>query len=205
VHFDIAPVEGDEARRGVERHQALDHVVQGGIEPAAFRFQPLLRLAVLPGDLPDDQEQDQRDHHRRQRRRDDQESGLLAPVGERGGNRVGRGHHARIMRQRRRRSQPVVWSTGFARAASAGASFPDALQQRRGREILSDQLVDMRISRQQGAVGMKHRDGGAGSERDGGKEFFVIAGLMRRVITPRKTPSSPFNRWAMTEFRLPLI
>ena len=67
VHVDIALVEGDEARRGVERHQSLDHVVQGGIEPVPFRFQPLLRLAVLPGDLPDDQEQDQRDHRGRQR------------------------------------------------------------------------------------------------------------------------------------------
>ncbi len=72
VHVDVALVEGDEASRGVERRKTLNHVVQGGIEPAPFRFEPLLRLAVLPGDLPDDQEQDQGDYRGRQRRRDNQ-------------------------------------------------------------------------------------------------------------------------------------
>ena len=72
-----------------------------------FRFQPLLRLAVLPGDLPDDQEQDQGDHRRRQRGGDDQESGLLAPVGQRGGDRVGRDDDDRETAQRGRGSEPV--------------------------------------------------------------------------------------------------
>ncbi len=182
VHVDVALVEGDEARRGVERRQALDHVVERGIEPAPFRFQPLLRLAVLPGDLPDDQEQDQGDHRRRQRCRDDEEAGLLAPVGERGGNRVGRDHHARVMSERGCRSQPVrLVDRALYPQRLLGAALPDLLQQRRLREILADQVVDPRIARQQGAVGMKHRDGGAGSERHGSKEFFVID----RVDTPR--------------------
>ena len=72
--------------------------------------------------------------------------------------------------------------SGFARAASAGCrARQDLLQQRRLREILADQIVDPRIARQQGAVGMKHRNGGAGSERHGSEEFFVID----RVDTPR--------------------
>ena len=178
VHVDVAPVEGDDARRGVERHQALDHVVQRGVEPAPFRFQPLLRLAVLPGDLPDDQEQDQGDHRGRQRCRDDQESGLLAPVGERGGNRVGRDHDARVVAERGCRSQPVrLVDRALHAQRLLAAALPDPLQQRRLREILADQFVDLRIARQHGAVGMKHRDGGARSERDGSKEFFVVGGV----------------------------
>ena len=58
-----------------------------------------------------------------------------------------------------------------------GAPLPDPLQQRRIREILADQIINPRIARQQGAVGMKHRDGGAGSERHGSEEFFVIDGV----------------------------
>ena len=56
IHVDVAAVEGHDARRGVERHQALDHVVQGGVEPAPFRFDPSLGLAALAGDLADHQE-----------------------------------------------------------------------------------------------------------------------------------------------------
>ena len=44
VHVDVAPVEGDDARRGVERHQSLDHVVQGGVE---LGFVPLPAAAAL--------------------------------------------------------------------------------------------------------------------------------------------------------------
>jgi len=62
VHVDVAPVEGDDARGGVIQHQALDHVVQRGVELAPLRLQSLLGFTALPGDLPDDQEQDQGDH-----------------------------------------------------------------------------------------------------------------------------------------------
>ena len=143
-----------------------------------FRFQPLLRLAALPGYLPDDQEQDQGDHHRRQRCRDDEEPGLRAPVGQCGGNRVGRDHDARVVAERGRGSQPVrLVDRALHAQRLLAALVPDTLQQRRLREILADQFVDPRIARQHGAVGMKHRDGGAGSERDGREEFFVIGGV----------------------------
>ena len=182
VHVDVALVEGDEACRGVERRQALDHVVERRIEPTPFRLQPLLRLAVLPGDLLNDQEQDQGDHRRRQRGRDDEESGLFAPVGQRGGNRVGCDHDARIMRERSRRSQPGrLIDRALHAQRLLGASLPDPLQQWRIREILADQLVDPWIARQQSAVGMKHRDGGAGSERHRSEEFFIID----RIDAPR--------------------
>ena len=41
VHVDVALVEGDDAGRCVVQHEALRHVVQGGVEPVLFRFQPL--------------------------------------------------------------------------------------------------------------------------------------------------------------------
>ena len=93
VHIEIALVGGDDACRRVIQHEALRHVVQGGIEPVLFRFQPLLRFPVLPGHLPDDQEQDEGDHQRRQHGGSDQESGLRAPVGQRRRDRRGRDHH----------------------------------------------------------------------------------------------------------------
>ena len=123
-----------------------------------------------------------RDHRRSQRCRDDQEPGLFAPVGERGGNRVGCDHDARVVAERGCRSQPVrLVDRALHAQRLRGAALPDPLQQRRLREILADQFVDPRIARQHGAVGMKHRDGGAGSERDGSKEFFVV----ERVDAPR--------------------
>ena len=66
VHVEIALVADDDARRGVIQHEALRHVVQRGVEPVLFRFQPLLRFPILPGHLPDDQEQDEGDHQRGQ-------------------------------------------------------------------------------------------------------------------------------------------
>ncbi len=97
VHVDIAAVEGDDAPGSVVHHQTLDHVVQRGVELTPLRLQPLLRFTALPGDLPDDQEQNNGDHHRRQRGGEDQESGLCAPVGQCGGDRVGRDDDSRKM------------------------------------------------------------------------------------------------------------
>ena len=107
VHVDVAPVESDDVAGGVVEHQALDHVVQRGIELAPFRLEPLLRLAVLPRDLPDDQEQDQGDRHRGQCGGNDEKSGLRAPVGQCGRHRVGRDHSAREMLEWRRGAEPV--------------------------------------------------------------------------------------------------
>ena len=178
VHVDIAAVEGDDARRGIERDQALNHAVQRSVEPGPFRFQPLLRFAVLAGYLPDDQEQDQGDHGRRQRRRDDEESGLFAPVGQCGIDGVGRDYDARVMRERGGRSQPVrLVNRAMHAQRLLLALFADPLQQWRRRKILSDQFVDAWIPRQHGAVGVKHRDRGAGPERDGRKEFLVVDGI----------------------------
>ncbi|MEH2524686.1 hypothetical protein V1288_002595 [Bradyrhizobium sp. AZCC 2176] len=182
MHVDIAPVEGDEPRRCVERHQSLDHVVERGIEPAPFRFQPLLCLAALPCDLPDDQEQHQGDHRRRQRRRDYEESGLRMPILQRGAGRVGRDHNARIMRERGCGSQPVgLVDRALHAQRLPPAMFADTLQQRRLCKILSNQFIDAGIARQQGAIGMKHRDRGTRSKRYGCKEFFVVD----RIDPPR--------------------
>ena len=182
VHVDVTAVEGDDARRGIERHQALDHVVQGGVEPAPFRFQPPLGFAALPRDLPDDQEQGQGDDRRRQRCGDDQEPGLLAPVFQRGRRRVGCHHDARVMRKRSRGSQPVgLVDRALHAQRLASAPVPDTLQQRRLGKILSDQRVDSRMACQQNAVGMKHRDCRALAEGHGSDEFLVVG----RIDAPR--------------------
>jgi hypothetical protein len=39
IHVEVAPVEGDDARGRVVQHQALDHVVERGVEPAPLGFQ----------------------------------------------------------------------------------------------------------------------------------------------------------------------
>lgn len=65
-HLYVAAVEGDDARGGVVHNQSLDHVVERGIKPLPFQFQPLPRFTVLSRDLPDDQVQYQRDHRCRQ-------------------------------------------------------------------------------------------------------------------------------------------
>ena len=83
VHIDVALVADDDAGGCVVQHEALRHVVERGVEPVLFRFQPPLRFPVLPGDLPDDQQQDDGDRQRGQNGGDDQKPGLRAPVGER--------------------------------------------------------------------------------------------------------------------------
>ena len=65
-HLYVAAVEGDDARGGVVHHQSLDHVVQCGIEPLPFQFQPLPRFTILSRDIAHDQVQHQRDHPCRQ-------------------------------------------------------------------------------------------------------------------------------------------
>ena len=58
------------------------------------------------------------------------------------------------------------------------ALVANALQQRHDlAKFCPIRSIDARIARQHGAVGMKHRDGGAGPERDGREEFFVIDGV----------------------------
>ncbi len=177
-HVDVALVDRDDAPGGVVHHQPLDHVVQRGVEPMPFGLQPLLRVTTLPGDLPDDQEQDQGDHHGRQHGRGHEESGLRAPVLQRCGNRVGRDDDDREAAQLGRRSEPVRIVDRAAHAQRLLAALAqDPLQQRRGLEFLSDHLIDVRITRQQGPVGVEHRDGSPRAHRDRSKEFLVIGGV----------------------------
>ena len=178
VHVDVAPVESDDASRRIVHHQTLDHVVQRSVELAPLRLQPLLRFTALPGDLPDDQEQNECDHHRRQRGGGDQESGLLAPVCQCGGDRIGRDHDTREVLQRRCGAEPV---RAVDRAQQAErlrtALIQDKLQQRRICEFLSDHRFDARIAGQHRSIGMHHSDGGIGPEGDGREEFLIIGGI----------------------------
>ena len=109
----------------------------------------------------------------------DQEPGLRAPVGQRGGCRVGRDDDAGEMGQRHGGAEPVhlVDRTLHDAHRLLAALVQDPLQQRSGREFLSDHRIDVRIARHQGPVGMEHRDRRALSERDGRKEFLVIGGI----------------------------
>ena len=157
-HVDIAPVEGDDARGGVIHAPAPWTMLFSAVSSRCrLRFQPLLRVAALPGDLADDQEQDQRDHRCRQHGRGHEESGLRAPIGQRGGDRVGRDDDDREAAELGRGSEPVriVDRAVYAQRLLA-ALAQDPLQQRRRLEFLSDQLIGVRIARQQGPVGVEH-------------------------------------------------
>ncbi len=181
-HIDVALVDGDDARGRVVHHQALDHVVERGVEPVPFRFQPLLCLAALPGHLPDDEEQDQRDRRCRQDGGADQEPGLGLPIGQRGGYRICRDDDDREAAQLGRGPEPVpAVDRAFDAQRLLTALRQDTLQQRRRSEFLSDQVLGARMSRQQGAVGVKHRNGSVRSDRNGSKELHVIG----RIDAPR--------------------
>jgi hypothetical protein len=174
-HVEVATVDGDDAAGGVVLHQPLHHVVQRRIEALPLHLQPLLRLAVLPVDLADDQEQHACDHEGGERRGDDQEFGLRMPVGKCRGNRVGCDHDRREMTEPRRRAQPLH---SIDRAFDALGMLASLCQhrshERGGGEILPNHLIDARVAREQGPIGVKQRDGRARAWSDGSKELLIV-------------------------------
>ncbi len=82
------------------------------------------------------------------------------------------------MAEPRRRAEPVHLVDRALHAQGLLASLTeDALHQGRYWEFLPDHLVDVRIARQEGAIGMKHGNGRTHSDGDGGEEFLVIGGV----------------------------
>ena len=82
VHLEIALVADDEMLSGIEQQEALRHVVDGGVETLLFQRQPLLGRAVLVRKLADDEKQQGGDRQHGKSGDRDQDSDLLAPVGQ---------------------------------------------------------------------------------------------------------------------------
>ncbi len=178
VHFEISPVADDEMLLGIEQQQALRHVVDGGVEALLLQRQPLPRRAVLMRKLADDEEQQGGDRQHRKSADRDQDSDLLAPVGQCGRCRRRCDDQKRKISQRARRDQPVL---AVDRAGEAGCTLRQLeyllLDGRTVPEILADHLGHVRVTGQQRAVAVVHGDGGAGSECDGRKELLEIDGF----------------------------
>ena len=178
VHLEIPLVADDEMLLRIEQQQALRHVVDGGVEALLFQRQPLLRRAVLLRKLADDEKQQGGDRQRGKSGDRDQDADLLAPVGQRGRCRRRSDDHKRKIRQRARRDQPVLAVDRAGEARRAAGLLEDLpLGGRTGLEVLADHLSHMRVTGEQRAVAVVHGDGGAGSERDGGEEFFEVDGF----------------------------
>ena len=82
VHFEISPVADDEMLLRVEQQEALRHVVDGGVEALLLQRQPLLGGAVLVRKLADDKKQQRGNRQHRKSGDRDQDSDLLAPIGQ---------------------------------------------------------------------------------------------------------------------------
>ena len=178
VHLEIPLVADDEMLLGIEQQEALRHVVDGGVEALLLQRQPLPGRAVLVRKLADDKQQQGGDRQHGKSGDCDQDSDLLAPVGQCGRRRGRSDDHDRKIRQRARRDQPVlaVDRAGETRRAAGSLEYLP-LGSRTGLEVLADHISHMRITGEQRAVAVVHGDGGVGSERYGCEEFFEVDGF----------------------------
>ena len=94
IRVDVAFVAKDDAGRCVVQRRGPASYCSGGIEPMLSVSSHRSEFLILPGRLPDDQEQDKGDRQRGRNSGNDNESGLRAPVGQRGGDGHCRDNHA---------------------------------------------------------------------------------------------------------------
>ena len=161
--------------RRIEQQQALRHVVDGLVEALLFERQALLRRRVILRQTPHDEEEQARDQQHRNDADADQELHLLLPVRERGGRGRGGDDHDREIRQRARGNQAVLAVDGARQPRGRFTDLKDLLLICGAElEILAHHAVGMGIAREQRAIAMVHRDGGAGRKRDGREEALEI-------------------------------
>ena len=129
-------------------------------------------------ELADDEDQQRGDGKHGQAGHPDQDADLFAPVGQRRRRGRRRDDHDRKLAEAARRDQAVLAVERTGQAGGGLGQFEDLLLARRsGPEVFSDHLVEMRITREQGAVAVVHGNRRTRPERHRGKEFFEIGRL----------------------------
>ena len=148
----------------------MRHVVDRGVE--AVLFEPM-----LPRQLADDQEQHGGDHQHGEAGPCDQESSLLAPIGQRRRYRGGCDDRYRKIIQLAGRGQPVeaVDGTGQPHRAMVGVC-QDPDMNRTAAELRADHRINVRIARQQCSIGMVERNRRAFRQCHGSEESFEAGG-----------------------------
>ncbi len=175
VHVEIALVAQDDACLCVIQHEPLRHVVQGGVEPVFLQFQPPLCFLILPGHLPDDQEQNEGDHEGGQDGGRDQEFGLRAPVGQHRRDGRGRDHHDRKAAERRSRTEPILFVDGALHPHRVLATFGQHLvQQRSIPEFFPDHRIGAGIACQHRSIAMEQGYRGIVAERQRCEQPLIV-------------------------------